>query len=822
MPHSKKGCRQTGTLIMSPDFSMDEALQGAIACLQQGDFAHAQDYCRRIFSADQNNLEATLVMGMIAGAAGNADQSIKWYRRATELEPDSPEIFNNLGNVCRGAGRHRESEDAYRKAVNLAPDFAEALNNLALSICDQGRGEESIPLFREAIELQPEIGQIRNNLGIVLLELRRDAEAADVFGEAVRLNPADGEALNNLGTALKNLGRRDEARAAFEQALCVAPGLAEVHYNLGLLLLEDRKFEASISCLEEAIRLNPGMAEAYANLGAIHWELGFQEKSASLFEKAHHLKPDHPGARLGLCISRLKICYSSQEDMAASRERYEEELHRLITFLNDARPETRLQAADLAGRLLPFFLAYQGQDDVRLQRAHGEMVSRLLGERYPEWSKPLSMPARSPGDKIRVGFATAYFFQHSVWKIPLRGWVENLDRGQFELFGYHLGRKRDSSTDDARKCFGHFREGFGSLEEICRTVLADRLHVLIIPEIGMDPTTARMAALRLAPVQCTGMGHPVTSGFPTIDYYLSSDLMEPEEADSYYSEKLVRLPNLSFHYTPPAITPSALRRRDLGLEEGEVLYFCAQSLYKYLPQYDFVFPRIARDVPGTRFVFLDFPNSPWIGELFMARLKRAFGVFGLEAESFVKMLPHLPPADFAAVNRICDIFLDSVGWSGLNSTYEALAAGLPVATTPGRFMRGRHTAAMLKMMGCPEGVGATIEDYIQIASRLGNDAGWRREVAAKMSRSRQLLYADMETIHGLEQFLRQVTHSKEETSRAMSRLDKARMSNVPAVMAASANRFQPQKRRRDIALQKIPHHWTFAFFIRSLFALPGN
>jgi len=48
--------------------------------------------------------------------------------------------------------------------------------------------------------------------------------------------------------------------------------------------------------------------------------------------------------------------------------------------------------------------------------------------------------------------------------------------------------------------------------------------------------TMQIAGLRLAPVQCTAWGHPVTSGLPTIDYYLSSQLMEPENAQAHYSE----------------------------------------------------------------------------------------------------------------------------------------------------------------------------------------------------------------------------------------------------------------------------------------------
>jgi len=68
---------------------------------------------------------------------------------------------------------------------------------------------------------------------------------------------------------------------------------------------------------------------------------------------------------------------------------------------------------------------------------------------------------------------------------------------------------------------------------VVERILADRLHILVYPEIGMHPPTMQIAALRLAPVQCTAWGHPLTSGLPTVDYYLSSELMEPENEQAH-------------------------------------------------------------------------------------------------------------------------------------------------------------------------------------------------------------------------------------------------------------------------------------------------
>jgi predicted O-linked N-acetylglucosamine transferase (SPINDLY family) len=349
---------------------------------------------------------------------------------------------------------------------------------------------------------------------------------------------------------------------------------------------------------------------------------------------------------------------------------------------------------------------------------------------------------------------SGFYFLHSNWKIPIKGWVENLDRREFQLFGYYTGRKIDAHTKIARGSFFRFVEALPSMEQWCDRISRDRLHVLIFPEIGMDVTTVRLAALRLAPIQCTSWGHPDTSGLPTIDYYLSSDLMEPADAEDHYTEKLIRLPNLSIHYEPPAVDPAPADRAYFGLREGTVLFLCTQSLFKYLPQFDEVFPRIALEAGPCQFAFLNYVKSPQLGERFARRLESAFARFGLRSADYVKLLPHLDPPNYRALNELADVFLDSIGWSGCNSTLEALACDLPIVTMPGRLMRGRHTHAILKMMGLGETEARDLDEYVAIAERLGTDAEWRKHLSEKISRRKQLTYRDTACVRGLEEFLK--------------------------------------------------------------------
>src|SRR5262249_11433402 len=111
---------------------------------------------------------------------------------------------------------------------------------------------------------------------------------------------------------------------------------------------------------------------------------------------------------------------------------------------------------------------------------------------------------------------------------------------------------------------------------------------------------------------------------------------------------------------------------------------------------------------------------------------------------------------FAGARGLCDIMLDSIGWSGCNSTLESLAHDLPIVTLPGPLMRSRHTAAILRMMNVTDTVATTRDDYVSIAVRLARDEPLRAAIKSTIARSKHRVYGDMTCIAALETFLNRV------------------------------------------------------------------
>jgi protein O-GlcNAc transferase len=172
-----------------------------------------------------------------------------------------------------------------------------------------------------------------------------------------------------------------------------------------------------------------------------------------------------------------------------------------------------------------------------------------------------------------------------------------------------------------------------------------------------------------------------------------------------------------------------------------------------MPQHDNVFVRIAQALGDCQFVFLRHFGAPRVTQVLRERLERAFAAAGLHADHHCVFLNRLSQSKFVAASGLCDVFLDSIGWSGCNSALECLSQALPIVTLEAATMRGRHSAAILRMMDVRDTIASSVDDYVAIATRLGQDVQFRRAISSRMAENRQCVYRDRTPVTALEDFL---------------------------------------------------------------------
>ena len=550
-----------------------------------------------------------------------------------------------------------------------------------------------------------------------------------------------------LGNSLFSQSKYQEAIIQYQKFRQIQIGNPEFYWSFSECFRRLNLLEQCFAVLQEGIKLYPVNAKLHFTV-IVNYQMSGRVQEA--ITAANIALDNLPNNRTFQLISNLILpsVYDQVEEINAYRQRFKQGLDNLINNIPLNNIEDQQNTLIATSCWTNFYLPYQADNVLILQSQYGNWLHQIMKANYPQWGMPLLMPPLKENQKIRIGYASHYLHSYSgtLW---LTGWLRYCDRNNFEIYCYYTGNQADAITEKFQEYSDFFYHIPDNLPAVCEQIIADKLHILVYPEIGMDAPTMQMAGLRLAPVQCAAWGHPVTTGLPTIDYFLSSELMEGQNAQEHYSEKLILLPNIGVSYPKPYIPSVIKTRSDYGLSDDDVIYLCCQAPFKYLPQYDFIVAEIASRVSQAKFVFLR-------GNVLKPRLQRAFAAVGLNSEDYCVHLNIPERLDYLMINLLSDVYLDTFTWSGGNTSLEAIACNLPIVTCPGEFMRGRHTDSFLKMIGVTDTIASNEQEYIEIAVRLGLDKPWRRSIAERMSQNHDCLFDDKACVTGLESFYKKV------------------------------------------------------------------
>jgi len=656
--------------------------------------------------------------GIALEGAGRADDAERAYRNALEVQPKNPYALFNLGRLAHVRGQAGAARERLTEALSHAPGFVEA--HVVLASVHEALGDDAAALrsLEAALRLRPEDEGARRHLALLCLKL------------------------GDRGFAQGRLG---EARRHYAHAATLQPALAGAHAGLGNLSIAELAPEEAVRHYRRALELDPRLVHVHVNLGNALVGLGQAAAGRACYDAALALDPENAEARWCRALSSVPALRESADELVRSRETFAAEIAALDRWFDETRVA---QGQRVVGLRQPFWLAYQEERNVELLRPYGRLCARLMagwpGRRPPP-------PGVRPAGRMRVGVVSRHLRHHSIWHALVKGWFERLDRERFELCAFSLGGDEDDQTALARARAARFEAGPRSLEQWVEAIHDSRPDVLLYPEIGIDQMTLKLAAQRLAPLQATSWGHPETSALPTIDCYLSGEAFEPEGAQANYAEELIPLPHLGCHVRGETALPES-RLDERGLERGVPLLVCPGTPFKYAPEHDPLFVRIARALGPCRLVFFHH-GMPALSDRLQRRIAAAFAAAGLDASAHVRVLPWLSRSAFLGLMRQADVFLDTIGFSGFNTALQALQCDLPVVTREGRFLRGRLASGILRRAGLTELVARDEEAYVALAVRLCRDAGYRAQLAQRIADARSVLFDDLAPIRALEEFL---------------------------------------------------------------------
>ncbi len=508
---------------------------------------------------------------------------------------------------------------------------------------------------------------------------------------------ADSQKLFDEARARWSAGFMHEALALMGQAEEAGAAGDVFAYNFGTMHFGLRQFREAERYLRRSLEAAPDAPRTLNNLAAVLNDTGHPGEALALLERSIAIQPDlvHSWNNLG---NSLKDHGRTSEAVGA----YERALAIDPDF-----------TASLSNLLLS--LNYFSADGRMVRAMHELLCARLTEGAVAHYRKGSPVPREG---RLSVGLLSPDLRQH-----PVAAFIEPLlrhaDRTRVRLLCFSDTRVSDEVTERIRAC----AEVFHEVSALDDAALADRIasegtHILIDCAGHTAKNRQSLFALRPAPLLATWLGYPATTGNPAIDFRITDAMSDPEGAEAFCTERLVRMNRPFLCFTPeasaPAVVPPPM------LRNGHVTFGSFNNVPKLTPYAIGLWASVLHAVDGSVMALKSrqFADGP-----VRDRYLELFSQCGIGAERIRFLEPQVPLAQHHALYGEIDIALDTQPYSGTTTTCDALWMGVPVVSLRGPLHASRVSASILDAMGLGSFAASSEEAFVRAAVWLAEDPG---------------------------------------------------------------------------------------------------
>ena len=693
---------------------------------------------------DSAQADALAGLGSLELSSGANTAARDYLLRAVRAQPVFVAAWANLAQACFSLDDFDGAGEACQRAIAIDPNSREARFCLALVHRARENKADAEREYRAILANHPRFLPAALNLANLLRadELRADErvfEADEIYRQAVLHHPQSTDARYGLATLLHESGRWDEACTIYRQILAIDPTHADAAGNLGSALRSLGKYDDAIETLQHACQLNETNDRNWINLGNALAETGAWNDARQSYKSAVRLSNDDWLARLR--VERLSpILFESEDAIDAERSRLEKAIDQL---LRESR--SSLDGVDLAtsGCEPSFNIPFHGRNDRAIKEKYSRLFEGLI--------TPIRRNRGPSGSLPHVGIVVTDS-NEPLFVRSMMGVLNRINPSSLRLSICCSARGKkiiEPTITRPGTTIVTLPARFSSAASALAQASFDLLYFW---EIGTDAMNYFLPFVQAAPVQCTSWGIQVTSGLPSIDYYLSCRWNEPADAEIHYTEKLVLLDWLPSFQERLSLPDRPMSRDELGVSAADHLYVCAQNPGKFHPAFRQVLAEILnRDLAGK--LIITGSKHPRIQEELRGMFQRSLG----GDFNRLVLLPPLSRDQYHRLIAASDVLLDPFPFAGVNSTYDGFSMNRLIVTMEGSFQRGRFTCGCYRTMGLEDWITSTPSQYVERALAWGTCRDERKLAAERLVERTEVLFHDPRPATELEQFFLRAT-----------------------------------------------------------------
>lgn len=644
--------------------------------------------------------------------SGELDKSIDIYSRILNVDCSNPIIHNNISVAYLRKGEFLLAKQHLESSLELCPDYDNAVSNYGICLNLLGDYGQALKYLYRAIEINKNHFLSYKELVSVLLKTGDVDQANKIFKAILNMPGTENVLIDILQATSFEVKNLNFFKKNLKRVLNLYPKCASLHVLIGQFFQRNCSFDKAISAYNIALKLDENNLETALVLSWLYSECGnFQLAINTLLSVNDNNDPRY-FYNLGINYFQLKKLDSASKYYAIAYE-----INPLLPCLAGDYLFTLNVMCDFSKAHLVYNFIIANCDKVIcapfniVSKCNDPIAAKNITECFADWYCPDARTKefkRYDNPKIRIGYYSADIYEHATSYL-MANVFESHDRNKFEIFCFDYSPpKNDAMKIRVKNAFDHY-EHVGNLSDESVAILSRELQIDIAVDLKGYTTNSRLGIMRFgaAPIQIHLLGYPGTLGTKFIDYIVGDYFTTPIDHASFYTEKIVRMPD-SYQMNDPyrSLPTMPVTRADYNLPEDSFVLCCFNNNYKITQDFFDVWLEVLSETTNTvLWLYLD---NEWARKNLLDYAKKYPGI-----ENRIYFAPRVSSHEHISRHKLANLFLDTSPCNAHTTASDSLWAGLPLITLAGKTFAGRVAGSLLKSLGLEKYICETISQYKQ-------------------------------------------------------------------------------------------------------------
>jgi tetratricopeptide (TPR) repeat protein len=226
--------------------------------------------------------ERLWIEGLQAGVNGMPAKQREMYQEMCDLYPNDERAHGQFGNYYFGQQMYKEAIGEYEKAIQINPDYPQVYNQLGYSNRQLGNYGEAEKAFAKYTELIPNNPNPYDSYAELKMKMGQFEASIDLYQKALEVNQNFVASHVGIASNYNFLGEHQKAREQLETLLKIARNNGErraAHFAMVVSYVDEGNYEQALNELTVMYNIAretndaPAMAGDLANMGNILYEM---------------------------------------------------------------------------------------------------------------------------------------------------------------------------------------------------------------------------------------------------------------------------------------------------------------------------------------------------------------------------------------------------------------------------------------------------------------------------------------------------------------------------------------------------------------------